>query len=129
MEQKRGFDPDAPKKQFVDPVTVARMKLAKGWKGMQKRMEVALDNLKDKEVANFAFSIGKHMQRELWMQYKIRDLTKAKGMILDQTTVIEMELNGVQDFAEMSDRSGILRMTRNSLDKNKRPYGEKNERL
>ena len=44
------------------------------------------------------------------MQYKIRDLTKAKGMILDQTTVIEMELNGVQDFAEMSDRSGILRI-------------------
>ena len=112
-----GFDPDAPKKQFADPVTVARMKLAKGWKGMQKRMEVALENLKDKEVANFAFSIGKHMQRELWMQYKIRDLTKAKGMILDQTTVIEMELNGVQDFAEMSDRSGILRMTRESLDK------------
>ena len=41
------------------------MKLAKGWKGMQKRMEVALDNLKDEEVANFAFSIGKHMQRTL----------------------------------------------------------------
>lgn len=112
-----GFDDSGPKRQFADPVTVARMKLAKGWNGMKKRMEVALDNLKNKEVANFAVSVGEHMQRQLWMQYKIKDLTKAKGMILDQTTVIEMELNGVQDFAEMSDRSGILRMTRESLDK------------
>ena len=114
-----GMNPNAPKPQFVDPKTVARVGLAKGWKGMQKRMELALDNLKNKEVANFAFAVGKHVQRDLWMEYKIRDLTKAKGMILDQTTVIEMELNGVQDFAEMSDRSGILRTARSSLDKMK----------
>ena len=55
------------------------------------------------------------MQRDNAVQNK--RLNQSKRMILDQTTVIEMELNGVQDFAEMSDRSGILRMTRNSLDK------------
>jgi hypothetical protein len=89
--------------------TAGRFQLGKSWNGMKKRMDKALRDGLTKEEVPFAQKMAEETRKALWVEYRIADITKAKGMYLDQTTIIECEVNGDQGDAEHFDVDGIKR--------------------
>ncbi len=97
--------------------TAGRFQLGKNWRGMKKRMDQALADGLAKEEIPFAEKMAENTRQALWVEYRIADITKAKGMYLDQTTIIECEVNGDQGDAEHFDVDGIKRTANKSLKK------------
>jgi|TARA_B100001778_G_scaffold169390_1_gene139223 hypothetical protein len=101
----------------IQKSTAARFQLGKSWKGMKKRMDQALKDGVAKEQIPFAEKMAEETRKALWVEYRIADITKAKGMMLDQTTIIECEVNGDQGDARHFDVDGIKETANKSLEK------------